>query len=222
MKPLFITFEGPEGSGKSTHVKLLSEWMQNRSIPHVTTKEPGSPHVNECVEIRKFLLNPNNNIVPKSELLLFLADRAQHIHSFIIPSLHQSGCHVLCDRYIGSTIAIQSARGVSRYMIDMLLEFTIDSLKPDLTFLLDVPSEIGLKRARAKSKYDGGDRIEREDIEFHNKVRHNFLKLAESISEDKFRVIDATPPKTIEETHSEIIKHVSKQLFVAGLEVPNE
>lgn len=211
----FFTFEGNEGSGKSTHAKLLGKWMQERNIPYVLTKEPGTPHIKECLFIRKLLLNPENDIVPKAELLLFLADRAQHVKKFIIPAL-ESGKHVICDRYIDSTSALQSARGISRDTINMLLDFTIDNVKPDMTILLDVPVNIGLERARIKSEYDGGDRMEREEIEFHETVRQNFLKIAESLSEHRFCVIDATPPKTIEQTHNEIISYVSKKLFLSG------
>lgn len=215
-KGCFITFESCEGLGKTTHVGLLSKWMKDRGIEHITTKEPGTPHINECKMIREFLLNPNNDIVPKSELFMFLADRAQHVERLIKPTL-ENGYHVICDRYMDSTKIYQCARGLSRQTIDILLEFTIDNIKPDMTFVLDAPVEIGLKRARASSKYKGGDRMERENIQFHEAIRHGFLKLSESISEHRFRVIDVSPPKTIEETHEEIVTYVSKQLFVSDL-----
>lgn len=213
-KGLFFTFEGGEGSGKTTQIKMLDKWMDKRNIPHIVTKEPGSKNVAECVKFREILLNPENDIVPTSELLLFLADRAQHVEKLIKPSL-DSGIHVLCDRFSDSTRVYQCARGISRAKVDMLINFATSELTPDLTFILDLPSKVGLKRARDNSIYSGGDRIEKSSEEFHDDVRYGFLKLAESIEEqNRFHVIDVAPPKKKNETHEEIVEYVSKKIFV--------
>jgi dTMP kinase len=214
LKTLFITFEGSEGTGKSTNAQLLSNWMKKRNIPHVLTKEPGCPVIPECVEIRDLLLNPKNNLCDTAELFLFLADRAQHIELFIKKNLAE-GIHVISDRFSDSTKVYQCARGLSVGKVDTLLNFATGGLVPDITFLLDAPVEIGLERARAKSIFKDGDRMERENERFHEKVRHGFLKLAESIAErNRFVVIDTCPPKTIEDTNNEIIKHVSRKLWI--------
>jgi dTMP kinase len=214
-KGLFITFEGGDGSGKTTQIGKLTNWMTERGIKHVVTKEPGCPHLEECMKIRQLVLDPKNDIASRSELLLFLADRAQHVERFIRPKLNE-GVHVLCDRYSDSTRVYQGSRGLSRQKIDLLLEFTTDSLDPDLTFLLDVPVEIGLSRARAKSIYKNGDRMEQEGLQFHEDVRHGFLKLAENIRENRFCVINATPSKTIDQVHDEIVIEVSRRLWING------
>lgn len=219
---LFITFEGGEGCGKTTQIDLLSKWMEKRNIPHVVTKEPGSPHIEECVKYRELLLNPSNDICATSELMLFLADRAQHVEKFIKPTLAQ-GIHVLCDRYSDSTRVYQCARGLSRNKVDLLIDFATDGLVPDLTFVLDVPVDVGLKRAKAKSKYKEGDRMESAGVSFHEDVRHGFLKLAESISEQhRIRIINAAPPKTIKQVCNEIVECVSKKLWIKDWEDGDE
>lgn len=216
-KTLFITLEGGEGAGKSTQIQLLSDWMTKRSIAHILTKEPGSNHVDECVKIRELLLNPKHDLSNNTELLLFLADRAQHVTKLIKPAIEE-GKHVICDRYADSTRVYQCARGLSRSKVDMLIDFATDGLKPDLTFILDIPVDVGLKRAKAKSVYKDGDRMEIAGTKFHEDVRHGFLKLAENIAEHRFRVINVAPPKTIEEIHKEIVEHVSKKLWIEEME----
>lgn len=215
---LFITLEGGEGGGKTTQVEKLSHWMSIRGIKHHTTKEPGSPHIFECPRIRELLLDPRNDLAPTSELLLFLADRAQHVDKFIKPALEE-GIHVICDRYSDSTRVYQCARGLSRSKIDMLLDFATTGLDPDLTIILDVPVEVGLERAKARSIYKDGDRMEKAGLRFHEDVRNGFLKLAGGVSSDRFTVIDASPPKTIDDIHKEVIKEVSKKLWTNNLEV---
>lgn len=214
-KGLFITLEGGEGSSKTTQTNLLYKWMKNRRLPVIRTKEPGSPFIDECAMIRNLLLDPDNDIVPLSELFLFLADRAQHVEKLIRPMLKE-GTHVICDRYIDSTKIYQCARGLSRDKIDILIDFATGSLAPDLTFILDIPVDVGLERAKAKSK-GAGDRIEQADVKFHEDVRYGFLKLAESIQEEhRFQIISVAPPKSIEEVHEEITKHMSKKLWING------
>jgi dTMP kinase len=210
---LFVTFEGGEGGGKSTQADLLFSWMKERDIPCVLTKEPGTPFVEECVKIRELLLNPKNNLTPNTELLLFLADRAQHIEQFIKPTLAK-GVHVICDRYADSTRVYQSARGLNKRTIDNLLDFATNSLTPSITFLLDVPVDVGLTRARAKSIYKEGDRMEMAGEKFHKDVRYGFLKLAESLEDGlRWKVINAAPPKSIQDVHDEVVKHLSIKLW---------
>lgn len=209
---MLMSFEGGEGSSKTTQVGKLSEWMSGRGIPHKISKEPGCPHIVECQRIRELVLDPQFDITSRSELLLFLADRAQHIEKFIIPTLER-GEHVIVDRFSDSTRALQSARGLSRQKIDLLLEFTTDSLDPDLTFILDVPVEVGLARAKAKSIYKEGDRMEMAGVQFHEDVRHGFLRLAENPKETRFHIINAAPPKTIEQVHQEVVEEVSRRLW---------
>jgi dTMP kinase len=224
MKGLFITLEGGEGGGKSTQADLLINWMKERNIPCALTKEPGCPEIIECVKMRKLLLDPNNNLTDRSELLLFLADRAQHVDQFIRPNL-EKGVNVVCDRYSDSTRVYQSARkglGLGRQKIDTMLDIATNELDPDLTFILDVPVEIGLERAKAKSIYKDGDRMEKAGIRFHEDVRHGFLKLAENVMERRFRVINAAPPKEIKDIHEEIVTAVSKKMWAEEtLEVGN-
>lgn len=207
MKSLFITFEGGEGSGKSTQAKLLFEWMQKNNIPSVLTKEPGSSHIKECVKIRELLLNPKYSLSNSTELLLFLADRSQHVSFLIKPSL-DAGKYVICDRYADSTRVYQNIRGFNIEKIDFLIDFATNGLMPDITFILDVPVEIGLKRAKIKSPYKEGDRIENANNSFHEPVRDGFLKLAKT--ENRFHVINFS--KTIEETHFKIVSIISKKL----------
>lgn len=212
-KPLFVTFEGGEGSGKTTQVELLSKWMSKLNIPHILTKEPGSPHLGECAKIRQLLLDPSNDLTPSAELMLFLSDRAQHVEKLIRPSLAK-GIHVVCDRYIDSTRVYQGvSRGLGRTRLDPMLEFVTGGLMPDMTFVFDMPPDVGLERAKAKST--GGDRIEREAMDFHMRVRQGFLKLAGNLSEQgRIVLINAAPPKTVEAIHAEVVSHMSKRLWV--------
>jgi len=218
---LFISFEGGEGGGKTTQAKMLADWMDKRGIPHVLTKEPGTQHIEECKAIRELLLNPKNNLSDAAELLLFLADRAQHVNGLIKPSL-ESGKHVICDRYADSTRVYQCSRGFGRDKIDLLLEFATGGVMPSTTFILDVPVKVGLERAKAKSIYKDGDRIENAGLKFHEDVRYGFLKLAESLSEQRrFYIID-TENKDINQIHEEVIKEVSKKIWVNGLMEGND
>jgi len=210
-KGLFITIEGGEGSGKTTQSKLLSKWMESNNIKHFLTKEPGTEYLDECIKIRKLLLDTKSDLNYKSELLLFLADRAQHVHKFILPKLEQ-GIHIICDRYSDSTRVIQSARGLSRTKINSLIEFSTSELNPDITFILDMPVETGLKRAKAISIYEDGDRMESESPRFHENIRQGFLKLAESM-DDRYYLINVAPPATSEEIHEKVVEQVKKKLW---------
>lgn len=211
-KGMFITVEGGEGSGKSTHSKRLSEWMRNRGIDHVLTKEPGGGGLLECEKIKHILMSPENNLVPMAELFLFLADRAQHVERFINKQL-EAGIHVISDRYIDSTRAYQVSKGIPRDRIDILLSLAIGGTVPDLTILLDVDSEIGLERAKRATASLEGDRFENEELSFHKRVRNNFRVIAEDFEERDRVVLINTTIKKQDDVFNEITKIVSERLW---------
>lgn len=168
---MFISFEGIEGSGKSSLIKNLKNYYKNHALDVFFTKEPGGTELGE--KIREILLDPSSEIDPSSELLLLMADRVQHVKNKINPNLNENKI-VFCDRYIDSTIAYQ---GGGRDLDDKDIEGMIKMLKlpiPDLTILLDVPVEMGLMRAKERSELD---RFEKEDIDFHKKIRQSYLNL---------------------------------------------
>ena len=168
---MFISFEGIEGSGKSSLIKNLKNYYKNHALDVFFTKEPGGTELGE--KIREILLDPTSKIDPSSELFLLMADRVHHVKNKINPNLNENKI-VFCDRYIDSTIAYQ---GGGRNLDDKDIEGMIKMLKlpiPDLTILLDVPVETGLKRAKERSELD---RFEKEDIDFHKKIRQSYLNL---------------------------------------------
>lgn len=186
-KGSFITLEGPEGAGKTTQAKNLSKQLDAMGIPHVITRDPGGTPLGR--QIRRILLNPENPVHPMTELLLYQADRAQHISELIMPAL-EAGKLVICDRYVDSTIAYQGyGRGIDFKIIDELSQISTGGLKPEMTILFDLESSDGLARLHP----GGHDRLEREAIEFHLKVRQGYLTLAEAEPE-RWRILDASKP----------------------------
>ena len=189
MRGKFITIEGTEGVGKTTNIQFIQNWMQAKKLPFVATREPGGTPLAE--QIRDLLLSPRDELVcDTAELLLMFAGRAQHLHQLIQPSLEE-GAWVLCDRFTDATYAYQ---GAGRNMRDDLiaeLEMIVQgSLRPDLTLILDIPVELGLKRASDRSE---PDRFELEQTEFFELVRNGYLKIAEQ-NPDRCVVIDASQP----------------------------
>jgi len=180
-KGLFITFEGPEGSGKSTQVKLLSEYLTKQKIKNLTTREPGGTNISE--QIREILLNPKNTEMHYiTELLLYSASRSQHILEKIKPALER-GITCISDRFSLASLAYQGyGRKIDLNLINTLTEIATQNLKPDLIFLLDIDIELGIERAKLKSNNlfntDNGDRLENENIEFHKNIRNGYLELA--------------------------------------------
>jgi dTMP kinase len=172
----FVTFEGIEGSGKTTQVRRLSEYLAEKGIPHRVTREPGGTPLAD--EIRSLLLSPRDEpVFPETELLLYEAARAQHVRGVIRPAL-ASGQAVLCDRFYDATSAYQgSSRGIEAPRVDWLNVFASGGVSPDLTFLLDVTPEDGFARIRGRGARP--DRIESESMEFHRRVRAGYLSLAE-------------------------------------------
>jgi dTMP kinase len=185
MKGLFITLEGPEGAGKSTQLKLLSKHLTDIGIEHVITRDPGGTPLGK--PIRRILLNSEESISPLTELLLYEADRAQNVFEVILPNL-EAGRIVFCDRYIDSTIAYQGyGRNLDLDLIQMLNDTATNKLKPDMTILFDIESSAGLARLHPS----GHDRLEKEALEFHQKVRAGYLELAKNEPE-RFRILDAS------------------------------
>jgi len=177
---LFITFEGIEGSGKTTQIRLLAERLSGAGRSVVATREPGGCPIADA--IRQILLHPGNNaLVPRAELLLYAAARAQHVDEIIQPALRE-GKIVLCDRFTDATTAYQGyGRSLDLEMIDRLNRLATDGLFPDLTILLDMSAEEGLRRAKRRNvEQDLGDedRFEQESLSFHRRVRQGYLALA--------------------------------------------
>jgi dTMP kinase len=188
---LFITFEGPEGSGKTTQMRLLGRLLQKNRIPFLATREPGGSRLS--THLRRWILNRlEYRLAPETELMLFLADRAQHVKEVILPAI-QKGKVVLCDRYIDSTLAYQGGgRGFDLGLLQTMNRVATGGLKPDLTVLFDVPVKVGLQRAFGRGK--GKDRMEQEKLQFHRRVREIFLKLARRENR-RFIVLDARKDK---------------------------
>jgi dTMP kinase len=180
-KGFFIVFEGPDGSGKSTQVELLSKHLKRDGYECIVTEEPGG--TDEGRILRDIILNPKMEISKKTELFLFLADRAEHVNKIIGPSLAE-GKVVICSRYLYSTLVYQ---GIARKLLPFKLLkklnlFAVNEIIPDVVFYLDCSPEDGLSKAKqsseASSSYHNGDRIEREGIDFQKKVREGYLKIA--------------------------------------------
>lgn len=186
----FITFEGGEGSGKSTQIKMLAQRLEAADVRNVTTREPGGSPGAEI--IRHVLLSGVGKLLgPEAETLLFAAARDDHVRTVILPALNQ-GTWVLCDRFFDSTRAYQGSLGqVAPGILNALQRVTIGDLKPDLTIILDVPVEVGMKRAAVRRGSGTADRFESEDMSFHEGLRAAYRKIA---ADDPQRcvVIDAT------------------------------
>src|SRR5258708_37977377 len=185
---VFITFEGPEGSGKSTHIQLLAGWLRSRGRKVLMTREPGGTGLAKT--LRQYLLHTQTPVSPLSELLLYEADRAQHMDECVLPALKR-GQTVLCDRFADSTVAYQGyGRGLKLPLIHTLNRIASFGRNPDLTILLDVPADRGLRHASARKK--GHDRLEKAGLAFHQRVRSGFLKIAAS-QLGRFRIIKQQP-----------------------------
>jgi len=196
-KGIFIVFEGVDGSGKSTQLELLNRYLCTKQMQTYTTREPGGTPVGE--KIRELLLDPGfSEIEGRTEALLYAAARAQLVAQVVRPRLNQ-GVVVLCDRYIDSTLAYQGyGRGMDVRFLSQINKLATDGLVPQLTVLLDLPPEEGLARSR---KARPADRLEREALEFHRRVRAGYLKLAEQ-KQTNYLILDARRP--IEELHQAI------------------
>ena len=187
---MFITLEGPEGSGKSSQLPDLAEFLRWQGWEVLTTREPGGTPIGD--QIRQILMRlDNQELHPRTEILLFLASRAQLVEQVIKPALRE-GKLVLCDRFGDSTLAYQGyGHGLNLDTLRTMLDFATDKLKPDLTLLLDVDVETGLQRKR---KEDEWNRLDAYELAFHQRVREGYHELCRQEPE-RWRVIDAMQPK---------------------------
>lgn len=185
---IFITLEGPDGSGKSTQVKYLKEYLESRDINTVFTREPGGTDIGE--KIRKIILDKDNReMCDMSEALLYAASRAQHVEQLIRPALEQ-GKVVVCDRFIDSSIAYQGYGRMLGDPVRIINELAVAGCMPDMTLLMEVSPEVGKSRIKAESQ----DRLEREEIEFHNRVYEGYKEL-KKVYPERFFSIDAARNK---------------------------
>ncbi|MDD2897160.1 MAG: dTMP kinase [Desulfuromonadaceae bacterium] len=205
---LFITLEGVEGSGKSTQIRNLAEFLTARGIQTTLTREPGGCPIAD--KIRTILLDAENKTLsPLSELMLYAAARAQHVTEVIAPSL-EAGNVVLCDRFCDATLAYQSfGRGIDRGVIENLNRLACQGVSPDLTVLIDCDASVGLERARRRINATAGPREERfelEELSFHQRVRAGYLQLATE-QPDRILVIDGAA------TIKDIFASISTQIL---------
>ena len=203
----FITFEGIEGSGKTTQINLLAKHLQKKGYDVLVSREPGGTALGK--KIRQLLLDPQYNSMDyRTEILLYTADRAQHVKEKIKPAL-KAGKIVISDRFADSNLAYQAAgRGLDYEMVYQINDWVIDSTWPDLTLLLDIDIKEGLRRARALSLDSAGDRLEREVDDFHQRVRDAYLEMAEA---ERFALVDAGKSK--EKVQRDIQKIIARRLF---------
>jgi dTMP kinase len=209
----FISFEGGDGSGKSTQLRLLADYLPSRGRACLCTREPGGTNLGRM--IRKALLEVRDeSISSQTELFLYLADRAQHIDKVILPALERDEI-VLCDRFTDSTLAYQGyGRGVDLAMLRRMNSMASGGLVPDLTLLLDCPVDLALSRTarrieERRATEGREDRFESEDIGFHERVRRGFQELAEAEPE-RIRILDAS--RSVEEIQAEIRALVESRL----------
>lgn len=179
MNGLFITFEGPDGSGKTTQLKLLADYLSQNGQDVITTREPGGTFISD--KIRQILLDPEHKeLNDHTEILLYAASRAQHVHEKILPAL-EKGKIVLCDRYIDASIAYQAyGLGIDKNIVMDINRFASSNLQPQRTYFIEVSPEIGMQRLNKRDQKDfaGLDRIEQKNIVYHERVLEGFRKIA--------------------------------------------
>lgn len=203
-KGLFITFEGADGCGKTTQLKLAAEYLQEKGQSVLITREPGAKGLGE--KLRDILLNYDGIVSDRCESFLFLADRAQHIDTIVLPAV-DAGKIVLCDRHIDSTAAYQGyGRGQDLEQINSLNMIATNNRKPDLTIVFDIDADTSMQRVGEQK-----DRMESAGIEFFNRVRDGYLKIAQN-EPDRVKVLDAS--KSIDEIHRDVIKLINSLLRV--------
>ncbi|CCQ97539.1 Thymidylate kinase [[Clostridium] ultunense Esp] len=205
MKGIFITLEGPDGSGKSTIMEYIVTYLKEKKMDFIWTREPGGTEIGE--KIRKIILDEENkNMAAETEALLYAASRGQHVQEKILPALKE-GKIVLCERFILSSLAYQ---GIGRKLgieeVRMINDFAIKGIRPDLTLFFYVDPATTLNR---KTEQRGGDRLEKEGIDFHREVYHGYMKLLDMYPENT-QIIDAT--KSIEEVFEQSIYYIENIL----------
>ena len=212
MAGVLITFEGIDGCGKSTQLRLLAGELRVRGVQVVTTREPGGTPLGQ--KLRAALLDGQEQVDPLTELLVFAADRAQHVRKHLTPALEANQI-VLSDRYADATVAYQGAgRGFDPKLIQEIVDLATGGLKPDLTLLFDLSVAESAVRTRRRVEKKRTDRIDVEDAEFHNRVRNRYLEIA-SAEPDRFRVIDARG--AVNETHARVMEIAIPFLQARGL-----
>jgi dTMP kinase len=212
MAGVFITFEGIDGCGKSTQLRLLTAQLRVRDVPVVATREPGGTPLGQ--KLRAALLDVQEQVDPLTELLVFAADRAQHVRKHLLPALIRNQV-VLSDRYADATVAYQGAgRGFDSQLIQQIVELATGGLKPDLTLLFDLSVPESAVRTRKRVQRKRTDRLDIEDAEFHTRVRNAYVAIAKAEPE-RFRVIDARG--SVEETHAVVMDIVIPFLDQRGL-----
>jgi dTMP kinase len=203
-----ITFEGIEGSGKSTQIKLVARYLMERNVPLLITREPTGTDIGR--EIGGILFNRGHyHMCAETEAFLFCAARAQHVREVIMPAINQNKI-VLCDRFSDATYAYQgAARGLNPEFIKLINDYSSMNLKPDLTLLFDLPVETGLSRATVRDNClpdsSSSDRFERESLNFHNKVREGYLDILKN-EPARFRLIDAA--RDADTIQQEVRRHI--------------
>lgn len=201
MKGVFITFEGVEGSGKSTQLRLVADFLKGLGHDVVVTREPGGTPLAE--RIRRLLMENSDEIMsPLAELFLYEASRAQHVNTLILPAL-QRGAIVLCDRFADSSTAYQGAgRRLDPAVVTRLNRLAAGAAWPSHTYLFDLPAAEGLRRARDRGS---DDRMMQESLAFHERIREEFLSLARE-EQDRITIIDAARP--VERIQEELRRHI--------------
>ena len=213
MAGVFITFEGIDGSGKSTQMRLLAGVLRQQGLEVLTTREPGGTPLGQ--RLRAALLDVDEQVDPLAELLVFAADRAQHVRTVLRPAV-ESGQVVFSDRYADATVAYQGAgRGFDKKLIDEIVALATDGLQPDLTLIFDLSvAECVARTRRRHENKNTGDRIDSEDIEFHTRVREAYLRIA-AAEPRRVRIIDASGET--EKTHQIVLDTVTAVLHERGL-----
>lgn len=212
-KGMFIVFEGPEGSGKTTVGKFIENYLKELNIDFITTREPGGIAISE--KIREVILDKENTKMDgRTEALLYAAARRQHLVEKVIPALNE-GKIVLCDRFVDSSLAYQGhARGLGMDEVMRINEFAIDGYMPNLSILFDLPPEIGLERIAENSDREV-NRLDLENLEFHHKVREGYFKLCEKYT-DRIIKIDAskTLNEVVEDTKKIIVSLLKENKYI--------
>ena len=206
MEGIFITIEGPDGSGKSTQIELLKGYLEKKGYDSVVTREPGGTKISEA--IREIILNPDyKEMSYMTELLLYAAARAQLVNQIIRPAL-EDGKAVICDRFVESSAVYQGiGRGLGVATVYEVNNYALGEVKPKLTIFMDLDAEDGLKRKRNQTTLD---RMEQEDIEFHRRVVEGYRKLADLYPE---RIVPIDATLGVEEIHNKIVDEVEKRFF---------